>query len=228
MDERILTDPYLVDPYGSNWSAEDDRRRVRARRQAVRHSRFVRFLKFAIPGAGAMILGGMALAIAVSSYLSGLGLGAVSLTADGLVMDKPELSGHDGSRSYRVAATRAIQRISDPRIIDLENIVAELQLDEQQKVAIKALAGTYQSQEETLALSGGIDVSTSQGHTARFERLAVDLKNGRLATDDAVSISSPHGTLRAARMRFNQDDGTLSFTDGISMSLRPSSQETDK
>ncbi|WP_209001863.1 LPS export ABC transporter periplasmic protein LptC [Stappia albiluteola] len=228
MDERILTDPYLADPYGSDWSAEDDRRRARARRQAVRHSRFVRLLKFAIPAIGMVILAGMGIAIAVSSYLSGLGLGAVSLTADGLVMDRPELSGHDGERSYRVAATRAIQRISDPRIIDLENIVAELQLDAEQKVAIKAVAGTYQSQQETLELRGGIDVSTSQGHTARFDRLDIDLKGGRIETDDAVSIATPHGTLRAARMRFNQDEGTLSFTDGISMSLRPSSQETRK
>ena len=102
--------------------AREAARRDAARKASRRHSRRVRGLRLLVPGLGALMLLAIVAMIAVSSYLSGLGFGTVTITADGLVMDSPELSGHDGERSYKVSASRAIQRISDPRIIDLERI----------------------------------------------------------------------------------------------------------
>lgn len=228
MDKSIHSHSHVSDLHDLDYSRHDEWHRAEARRKSVRHSRYVRLLKIAIPGIGVLIVAGMAAMIAVSSYLSSLGLGTISLTSDGLVMDRPELSGHDGDRSYRVTATRAIQRISDPRVFELESIVAELHLDKKQNISITAKAGTYQSQDESLELTGGIDVATNEGQSARFEELFIDLKKGSLATDSAVSITTAHGTLKATRMRFNKADGTLQFTDGISMTLQPSARENDK
>lgn len=228
MDKRLHDDTMMSGRFEAEWSGVDYSHRMRARRAAMRHSRLVKVLKVAIPGTGALLFVGVVAMIGITNYLSGLGFGKISLTADGLVMDQPELSGHDGKRSYRVAATRAIQRISDPRIFDLETIVAELKVDPNQKVAIEAANGTYDSQAETLRLSGGISVATSDGHSAELERLFVDLQEGSLTTDDPISIATSHGTLKATRMRFDQHDSSLVFFDGISMTLQPPAKETEK
>lgn len=166
--------------------------------------------------------------IGVSNYLSGLGLGTVSFTADGLVMDSPELSGNDGERSYRVSAKRAIQRISDPRIIDLETITAELRISADQKLDIVAARGTYNSVEETLLLADGIDVVTNDGETATFGTLNIALKTGTIRSDDPVGLTSSFGTLRAGRMQFDQDEGKLTFTQGIQMTIQPPQSETSQ
>jgi lipopolysaccharide export system protein LptC len=182
----------------------------------------VRRLRVIVPGLGLLLFLAVAGMMAVSSYLSGLGFGAITLTADGLVMDSPELSGHDGDRSYRVTARRAIQRISDPRIIDLEDIKAELKLSAEQSLALTSVRGTYNSAEETLALAGGIDVTTSEGYSARFGSLDVNLKTGEIRTPDPTTLMSSFGSLTASRMRFDQDGSTLTFTDGIRMTIDPS------
>ncbi len=228
MDKSIHSHSYVCDHHALDSSQHDEWHRAEARRKSIRHSRSVRLLKIAIPGLSILIVLVMAAMIAISSYLSNLGLGTISLTSDGLVMDKPELSGHDGDRSYRVTATRAIQRISDPRIFDLEAIIAELHLDKKQRISITANAGTYQSQDESLELTGGIDVTTNEDQSAHFEELFVDLKSGSLTTNSPVSITTAHGTLKATRMRFNKADGTLQFTDGISMTLQPPARENNK
>ncbi len=207
------------------WRVADHEQRRAARRAAQRHSRLVRLFRLLVPGIGVAILIVVVAMIGISNYLSSLGLGNVSLTSDGLVMDSPELSGHDGDRSYRVSAERAIQRISDPRIIDLETIVAQLTLGPEQEVAVTAASGTYNHQNETLVLGGGIDVTTSEGYRARFGALSIDLKNGSVRTDDPVTVDSEHGSIRASRLNFDQDSGTLSFTGGISMTLLPPAKE---
>jgi lipopolysaccharide export system protein LptC len=201
------------------------RSRAEARAAATRHSRRVRRLRLAIPAIGAVLLMAIVAMAVVSSYLNSLGLGTITLTSDGLVMDSPELSGHDGERSYRVSARRAIQRISDPRIIDLETITADLRLSAEQRVEIVAARGTYDSGQETLVLSDGVDVTTNEGQTARFGSLNVALKTGTLASDEETVFTSSFGSLTAGRMRFDQDAATLTFTDGISMTVIPPNAE---
>ncbi|WP_428699304.1 LPS export ABC transporter periplasmic protein LptC [Stappia sp.] len=213
---------------GAPRASEDARQaatRALARTAAQRHSKRVRRLRLAVPGIGLVLMLGIFAMIGVSSYLSSLGLGNITLTTDGLVMDSPELSGHDGERSYRVSARRAIQRISDPRIIDLEAITAELRMSADQHVRIVATRGTYNSAEETLSLSDGIDVTTNEGQTARFGSLDIALKTGRLASQEETVFTSSFGSLKAGRMRFDQDAATLTFTDGISMTVMPPNAE---
>ncbi|WP_208979052.1 LPS export ABC transporter periplasmic protein LptC [Stappia stellulata] len=200
--------------------------REAARASSRRHSRRVRIMRILVPASGVLLLLVIVGMIGISNYLSGLGLGTVSFTADGLVMDSPELSGNDGERSYRVSAERAIQRISDPRIIDLETITAELRISADQSLDIVAARGTYNSAEETLFLADGIDVVTNDGETAAFGTLQIALKTGTIRSDDPVELTSSFGALRAGRMQFDQDNGTLTFTQGIQMTIQPPQPET--
>ena len=111
------------------------------------------------------------------NILSGFGASNMMLTSEGLVMDQPELSGHDGERSYKVTATRAIQRLSDPRIIDLETIRADIVLSKDQSAEIIALKGIYNNAAETLRLYEGIQLEWSEGYKVDLAEVEVDLNN---------------------------------------------------
>lgn len=199
-----------------------------AQKRARRHSRWVRVLRVLLPLTGLAILSGMVGLIAVFNYLSSLGLGNISLSTDGLVMDRPELSGHDGERSYKVSAVRAIQRLSDPRVIDLETIHADIVLNPSQSAQLTALKGTYDNGEETLTLYDGLQVSWSEGYTIDLTDVAIDLKTGAMRTSDPISIRSDKGHIRAGQLDYDQDKGIVRFTDGIRMVLNPALQEKEQ
>ncbi|WP_209003964.1 LPS export ABC transporter periplasmic protein LptC [Labrenzia sp. CE80] len=197
----------------------------RAQRSARRHSRMVKVLRILLPLTGVLILAGMTALVVVFNILTGLGIGNVSLSSDGLVMDRPELSGHDGERSYKVSAVRAIQRLSDPRIIDLENIRADIVLDPTQSAKVSALKGTYDNGAETLALYDGLQVEWSEGYIIDLAEVTIDLKSGALKTTEPFSIRSENGNIRAGQLTYDQDKGIVRFTDGIKMVLTPGAQE---
>ena len=196
----------------------------RAQRSARRHSRGVKVLRILLPLTGVLVLAGMVGLVIVFNILSGLGIGNVSLTSEGLVMDRPELSGHDGERSYKVSALRAVQRLTDPRIIDLENIRADIVLNANQSAKIAALKGTYDNGAETLSLYDGLQLEWSEGYTIDLSDVMIDLKSGALKTSEPISIRSAQGNIRAGQLSYDQDNGIVRFSDGIKMVLKPASQ----
>ncbi|WP_148259493.1 LPS export ABC transporter periplasmic protein LptC [Polymorphum gilvum] len=204
-----------------------ERRRL-ARKAARRNSGLVRLLRILFPLLGVAILVAIAGLIFLYNVLNSLGIGNVILTSEGLVMDRPELSGHDGERSYKVSAVRAIQRITDPRIIDLETITAEIVLGPDQRAAITATKGTYNNGAETLSLSEGIELDWSGTYQVHFESVDVDLRTGTVRTSDPLQINSQQGDIQAGRFAYDQDKGLVRFTDGIKMVLRPGAQEKTK
>ncbi len=196
----------------------------RVQRSARRHSRLVKALRILLPLTGAGIFIGMVALIVVFNILSGLGIGNVSLSSDGLVMDHPELSGHDGEKSYKVTAVRAIQRLSDPRIIDLENIRADIVLSSDQSAKVTSLKGTYDNGAETLSLYDGVQLIWSEGYTVDVSSASIDLKTGALDTPDPVRIRSEKGDIQSGKLSYDQEKGIVRFTDGVKLTLDPAVQ----
>ena len=196
----------------------------RAQRKARRHSVLVVILRWLFPGIGLLILAGMIGLVVLFNILSGFGASNMMLTSEGLVMDQPELSGHDGERSYKVTATRAIQRLSDPRIIDLETIRADIVLSKDQSADIIALRGTYNNAAETLRLYDGIQLEWSEGYQVDLVEVEIDLNNGALSTSEPVSIRSDQGRVVAGKLNYDQAKGLVRFSDGIKMTLNPAVQ----
>lgn len=207
------------------WAA---RHESRAQRAARRHSRLVTVLRWLLPGLGILIFGGMIALVVLFNILAGFGASNVTLTSEGLVMDRPELSGHDGERSYQVTALRAIQRLTDPRIIDLETIRANITLSPQQSAKVTALKGTYDNGAETLSLYDGIQLEWSEGYTVDLQEVTINLKTGALVTDDPLSIRSDRGNIRAGRLDYDQDNGVVRFFDGVRLRLQPAAEGTDQ
>jgi lipopolysaccharide export system protein LptC len=199
-------------------------RNNKAQRAARRHSLLVRALRWLFPGIGFLILAGMIGTVVLFNVLGSFGAANLMLTSEGLVMDHPELSGHDGERSYKVTARRAIQRLSDPRIIDLETIKADIVLSEDQSAEIVALKGTYNNAAETLRLFDGIQIDWSEGYKVDLTEVAIDLSNGALSTSTPISIRSDQGHVLAGKLSYDQNKGLVRFTDGIKMTINPVSE----
>ncbi|WP_208977982.1 LPS export ABC transporter periplasmic protein LptC [Labrenzia sp. 011] len=200
----------------------------RAQKAARRHSLLVRILRWVFPLTGLLIFAGMAGLVIVFNILSGFGASNMMLTSEGLVMDQPELSGHDGERSYRVTARRAIQRLSDPRIIDLETIRADIVLSPDQSAEIVALRGIYNNAAETLRLYEGIQLDWSEGYKVDLKEVQIDLTNGALTTSEPVSIRSDQGHVAAGRLSYDKNKGLVRFSDGIKMTINPVSKDGEQ
>lgn len=196
----------------------------RVQRAARRHSLTVRILRWLLPGLGLLILAGMIGLVVLFHILSGFGATNLMLTSEGLVMDHPELSGHDGERSYKVTATRAIQRLTDPRIIDLETIRADIVLGKDERAEIIALKGTYNNAAETLRLYDGIQLQWSEGYKVDLREVEIDLTSGAMSTSEPVAIRSEQGHVVAGKLDYDKTRGLVRFHDGIKMTLNPASQ----
>lgn len=196
----------------------------RVQRAARRHSLLVRLLRWVFPAIGLLILAGMTGLVILFNVLSGFGAANMMLTSEGLVMDHPELSGHDGDRSYKVTARRAIQRLSDPRIIDLETIRADIVLSKDESAEIIALKGTYDNAAETLRLYEGIQIEWSEGYTVDLSVVDVNLKSGAMKTSEPVLIRSDQGHVQSGNLSYDKENGLVRFSDGIKMTIKPASE----
>lgn len=197
------------------------RRESARQRAARRHSRLVRILRFLFPALGVLIFVGMIGLIVLFNLFSSVGATNLILTADGLVMDFPVLSGHDGEKSYKVTARRAIQRLSDPRILDLEFIDADIVLSPSEKARVTSVKGIYNNSVESLKLYDGVQLNWSQGYKVDVSEVDIDMKSGALKTSEPVAIRSDKGQLRGGKLDYDQDKGVVRFTDGVRMTIAP-------
>lgn len=185
----------------------------------------VKVLRWLFPAVGVLILAGMTGLVVVFNVLGSFGAANVILTSDGIVMDHPKLSGHDGDRSYQVTARRAIQRLTDPRIIDLETIRADIVLSVDENAQVIALKGIYNNADETLRLYDGVQLDWSEGYTVDVTDLDVDLKTGAISTSDPISIRSDQGRLNSGKVTYDKEKGIAVFSDGVKVILNPAAKD---
>lgn len=198
--------------------------RERARRAARGHTRAVRFLRRFIPLLSLALALGVVGHILLERALIGLplGLGGLSLSGDGFVMDAPSLSGSDAAgRLYTISAERAVQSLTDPGLIVLERIQADIQMDEGTKVTFTAAKGHFRMQKDLLSLSGGLEIRTSSGDVARMDKVDINLKTGAADAPSSISIQSDIGDISANRFSVRDGGQIIRFDGDIRMTIRP-------
>ncbi len=203
-------------------AADEARRREIARAAAARHSRRVRRLKILLPVSGAVIVAGIGLTMLVSALTPGFDLGSVQLSSDGIVMDNPHISGHDAkNRSYEVTADRAVQSITDPKQVKLENISARINLGDGAWAAFTAGTGRYNGNNEHLSLDDRIAVETSDGYHATLKAAEIDLRGGTISSDTPIVFSSREATIKAGTLAVDENGRAIVFSDGVTMTINP-------
>src|SRR5579871_2962077 len=135
-------------------------------RAAARHSRFVRFLRVAIPA-------GILLVVAVivgATFFNPFRLiasfpidpGKISLSGTKIIMELPRLNGFTSdSRPYELTARAAAQDITKPEVLELKDISAVVELKDGQRVTIKSNSGIYNTKGELLKLTDHITLNST-------------------------------------------------------------------
>jgi lipopolysaccharide export system protein LptC len=204
--------------------ADADRGFERKYRNALRHSRHVRFLRICLPVGIAALL----LTVVVINYLPPIGgfrvpgeLGKLVIHGTKITMQQPRLTGYTAdSRAYEFSANTAAQDITKPNEIELEQLHAKLEMQDKSTVDMTATAGIYDVKTEILTLNDNIDLQSSTGYAGRLSTAVIDVRKGNVTSDKPVWIKMLNGFLNAQRLDITDNGTVLNFT-GVAMTLQP-------
>lgn len=208
-----------------------DPTRVRDERlysRAYSHSRWVRRLKFILPAVAVAAVIGFFLTMRV---VTGTGEAVIStaginVAKKSLEMKAPHISGFTGTQqSYELKALRALQDLNNPKVVRLEKIDGHFGTGNGQTATISAATGVYDGTANSLHLTDGIELATTDGYKARFADAEVDIAKGHLETDKPLEIEADgatlKGSIKANRLVVEDHGKHVTFSGGVSVTFIP-------
>jgi len=212
-----------IRPAGGAGRPRGRRRAVSAAWRAARwHSRLVIALRVVLPVLAVMVIASMFVSVrAVPTSIGDIDLGEVGMDGTTLTMQNPSLSGFNENRSsYEVTADRALQDITNPRVVTLEGIDGRLRETDGSTVRITARDGVFDADKQLLDLSGRIVVKTSKGETAHLKSAHVDIEAQTIRTDDPIRAATKAGQIRADSMEITDSGAHMLFKGRVAVVLR--------
>jgi lipopolysaccharide export system protein LptC len=197
-------------------------------RRAFRHSRRVRFLKFALPTIAALSIGGFFLTMHFADITSAtVAVGGLNVDTKSLIMDAPHMSGFDSSRRpYQLKARTAVQDLVNPQVVNLNLIDAHFATDDTNTAVLKARSGVLNNAKNTLGLRNGITIVTSDGIRATMIDADIDITKGKLDSLKPVEIHSSDGNwLKANGVNIEDKGARMTFINGVSVYYIPSDDD---
>lgn len=222
-------DPELARAHWNMSRAQSER----AFRAARRHSRWVRFLRIAIPiGVGI----GLVATVLITYFNPARMLSALPVNMDNLVvsgtkitMEKPRLSGFTkDQRPYEFTAEAAAQDLKKPDVVELHNINAKVQMEDKGIMRMTAVSGVYDTKKESLKLQQQILLSSDNGYKGRLSEAVVDVKSGDVVSEKPVELEMMQGILNANRMNITNSGDVIRFENGVNMTVMLNGQPLAK
>jgi lipopolysaccharide export system protein LptC len=192
---------------------------------AARHSRLVRILRIAVPGA---VLLSMAAIVGVSIFnpfrmlMPKLPLDSGNMVVSGtkITMESPHLAGFTpDQRPYELWAKTATQDITDPDHVDLSDLRAKVLMEDRSTLFLDARTGRFDNKQQQLELHKDIFLRTSTGYEARLNSAFVDMGKGTVSSDERVDVTLTNGTLTADRLRITEGGDVIRFEGNVVMHL---------
>lgn len=186
--------------------------------RAHRHSRFVRFVKRALPVTlfvALIVLIALPIARKLTAAIElPFEVGALHLSGTRLTMEVPKLSGFtDDGRAYRVNASTASQDLTNPDVLDLTDVDARMELANKNWASVKSPEGSVDTKRQVIWLRNGVDLASGSGYAGRMKDAEVDTKAGSVITQNPVVLTYKDGKLVADRMTVT-DRGNRAFFEG--------------
>jgi lipopolysaccharide export system protein LptC len=192
---------------------------------ASRHSRMVRLLRIAVPGA---VILALAVIVAVSIFnpfrmlLPKLPVDMGNLVVSGtkITMESPHLSGYTpDQRPYEVWAKTATQDVTTPDHVDLKALRAKVLMSDQTTVTLDARDGAMDTKQQLLQLHKDIFLQSSSGYEAWLSQALVDMAKGTVTSDEHVDVKLLNGTLTADKLRITGGGEVVTFEGNVVMNL---------
>ena len=213
-----------IDAPPLRWQASGRVEVERTVRSAGRHSRLVRMARIAIP---VLVVLGFGAYLALS-YLNPMRVlaslpsmsGKLAVQGSKITMELPRIAGITrDSRSYQLTAETAVQDITKPDQIELQNLRAEMELQDAVVVVITAKSGTYSTKADRVILREHVVFTSAQGYTAKLREAAVDMKKGNLSSDQPVEVKLPNGVINSNGIEIQESGDVILFTRGVVVNL---------
>jgi lipopolysaccharide export system protein LptC len=214
----------LEDMQTRNYAVTLGRDSERAFVRAVRHSRHVRMLRVALPVAIALIVGGIVLATWLDPLrmLARLPTDAGKLVISGtkITMEAPKITGYTrDSRWYEMTARSASQDITNPNLVELHDIRANMETEDKSTMNVSAAEGTLDRKAGLLTLTRDIVMRSTGGFDLYLEHAVINTVTGELVSERPVELHSEQGTVNAQRFEFGESGETVRFDGGVVMNL---------
>jgi lipopolysaccharide export system protein LptC len=185
----------------------------------------VRFLRVAIPAVIVII----ASVIVVATFFNpfrplfpdwGGKIDLISPTK--IRMESPRVHGFTtDQRPYELAARAAIQDLTSLAVVELNEIIAKVELRDGQRVNITSISGVYDTKAEVLRLNDHITISSTSGYEGRLSEATVHITSGNIVSDSVVEVRLPNGVLTANRLEIRENGAVIKFGGGVEMNLKP-------
>jgi len=199
-----------------------------ARRQdaflaASRHTRRIKLVRRAIIGAAAL----GAVVLVVISYLhttdlpgAHLQLDRLGLSGDKITMENPKLTGvrRDG-RPFEVSARSGTQNPRDPSRMELTALDAKIRTNDEGDTRIVGDHGTYDSNAQTLLLSGHVRI-TSGAYNLALNQASMNFKTNAMNSDEPVLLTFGDGWISANSIAMGDNGAQLSFVGDVKSTFR--------
>jgi len=192
---------------------------------AARHSRMVRILRVAVPGA---VLLALASIIGISIFnpfrilMPKLPLDMSNLVVSGtkITMESPHLSGYTPDRRpYEMWATTAVQDVTNPDLVDLNKLRTKLLMQDGSTVFMDSLTGLFNNKAQTLELYKDIFLQTTNGYEARLTQAHVDMVKNTVDSDQHVDVKFSEGTITSDRLHIINGGEIIIFEGNVVMHL---------
>lgn len=169
-------------------------------RAALRHSRFVTLLRFAIPvGAVLSLFGVIAYSILdpFKSMPVSVDIGSLKLEGSAIMMERAEMKGYrDSDTPFSVTASKAVQDIKQPQIVNLSDLRSTIAMPDKTNANIAADSGVYDTQKQILDVSGQVLIETRQ-YTVRLKSATVNFTTNSVVSKEPVNVSAIGGVISA-------------------------------
>ncbi|TGX53625.1 LPS export ABC transporter periplasmic protein LptC [Sphingomonas gei] len=187
------------------------------------HDRFVRAGLVVLP----MGIGVLGAFLVISPLLMGgdvsflLDKNKVDISPERLRIDAAEYrGGDDKGRPFHLHAGSAVQRSSAEPIVRLNDLAAEIRLDDG-PASIKADSGHYNMSNQRVAIDGPLKFQAADGYVLNTTNATVDLKTRKLESGGAVTGSTPSGVFSANKLTADLERRTVSLEGRARLRIQP-------
>jgi lipopolysaccharide export system protein LptC len=206
--------------FGGITTARD---RTRAFRAARRHSVMVRLLKLGLPlaalGVGALYIIPSAITIEIDKDKK-VSIEKIDITSGGLKMVNPRFKGvHEKHGVYDVRADSALQHVSDPDLMTLDKINAELVSQQGQKTILTAPSGIFHRKKEEFTFDNGVTIDGEAGISGKLKTATSFMKENRLISNDPVTLGYQGHRIDADSVEFFTAESRAIFTGNVRVHL---------
>jgi len=196
----------------------------RAFRDARRHSRRVRTLRIALPAAVLLLLA----VFMLWTWLNPMRLlfkipdigGDLVISGTKITMQMPRVTGYTrDSRPYELTAKAAAQDLTKPDVVELNDLRAKFQMNDNSTTEVIAQSGQFNSKKEVLELGNDTVVTSTAGYRVNIDKAVIDIKANSLTTDYPVTVDSTQGKLVAQSMQILESGNLVRF-ESVKMTLQ--------